>query len=970
MLKKIFLFLFWLIIFFNQSFAQPYTKVAEYNVNNGLSSNSILSITKDLNGFYWIRTFDDFCRWDGHLFEKPTNHQYAENKKNIDIVASASTILEINENSHYKIKSNNHPFTIDKSPVNFDIAQLKKNSSKQDFDFFVNFIKYNFIKPHKTYCLAIDSNNYYLINDNRDHLHINNNTIGRYYKKNVEDFIFFIEKKFITISKTTNVYTVYDKDSLVQKGILKGALNNKEPSIEYFQQIKDKTLVLLGNKLLNTSLDNNNNLDYEVVNKFTSTEYFQSFFYDTLNHKILIATSVNGLQVFENPIINIKNSGNITSSNFIYAQCLLDGSIINFWDIYSKNLYKKYSSINWAYNGAICSLNNNSILAGSLNSLLLLDKQLQTKKTFNLFGNSSITNFLITDSVVYFINNNLNKYYPATNTIKTTTITDFPQNGSVIQAMYAAQKANTIYAVIGKTLQAVNLRKNIATTIANGIVGEVRSLLYDSTNQYFFIATRNNGCYFFKENCRLKKLPNPINTINFNCHYVLPDMQGDYWLPTNKGLYCVLKKDFENFANSTSKTIAYKKFGKEDGITNEEFNGGFSGCGLLKGDSIYMGTQGGTVIFNSSIKYIQKKDDGEFVIDYVKVDDSLRNPTQLKLNPNFKQISFKVAYPFINDKNDFIEYSILSSNDTTWIYLEKSAVVTINNLRAGTYKAVFKLHSNAQKIIEIPFEVMPYWYNTWWARCLFVLLICFGVYVIFMWQMQIYKNKNLEIINNSRTNLFNIIAHDLQSPIKSYIGLADDIKYLIKKRDFDGIDMLGNAIDQKSRNLSLLVQNVLSWSSSQQGIHKLTLQEVVVSDLINEILPVYIDIATFRDIKIVVDNNVDTALKTDRNAFSLILRNLIDNAIKYSPNNTFVNIKFYKISNQYKLEISNTFLPNQLKELLHIKNIFSGSLKGDPHTNNMGLGIVSLYNNVVFLKASCSLVIKSDIAYFKIIFTA
>ena len=951
--------------------AQQLQKIAAYTTKDGLSSNTITYINKDFNGFYWIKTYDCLYRWDGFSFDNNTGFAdtslYQPNNITNVFISKYESFL-INKKSHCKISKEKrlvsimNPF-VDYQSINADLKKTIENNNQSN----VAYLKSCIADAKNTIAFWVGNSCYYIVHNHKEISFIHNNVIDEMQAYDLSNSIMFcVDTSNLVILNTSNgAYYILKEGKKIKEGILKENIPFKRFAFWGTQYLEKKTIIGLGSQILEIALDSNKGIAGRVIEKIDDYNDCVCFYYDTTNQKILIGTSASGF--FE---YNYKHFSNVINSkqtvdNFIYAQEIDGCRIINNQDIF-KNYIKRTNPVwGWYLNGAICSINKKSILAGCISNLVVFNKQYQPKKIFNL-DNGNITDFLRTDSVIYFINRSLNRYYPNNNTLKTTTLEDFPQNGAIIQAIYPSQKINSIYAVIGETLQELNLQKNTSVTIIKNIKGEVRNLFYDTTNQYFFIATRNNGCYFFKQNGSIQKLPYPINETSFNSHYVLQDKQGDYWLPTNNGLYAMLQTDFLAFAKNNNSWIAYKKFGKDDGIYNEEFNGGFRGSGLLKGDSIYLASQGGTVVFNPLIKYIQKFDGGKLVIDYIKVDDSLRESNNLLLSPDFKQIIVKIAYPFIDNKKDFIEYRILGSGDSNWVYLEKKGLIIIRNLKSGDYVLECRINHQQQKTIQLPFVIKPFWYNTWWAKMLFVLLFFSGGYIIFMWRYQTLKNKNMELIKQSQDKLFATIAHDLKSPINNFVNLSDNIRFLIEQKDFETIAAIGNEMDEKGRNINLLVSNILNWSLLQQGLLKPKKEKVLLQDILDEIVPAYRDIAEFKNIKIFANTSPKLTLVTDAHILSTILRNIIDNAVKYSSSNSIINIDSAQENNVTTINIANTTETINSKALNEIKAIFKNKIAAHPHTNSLGLGIAIIQKNIALLEGKLAIDIEENYTKFTI----
>lgn len=214
------------------------------------------------------------------------------------------------------------------------------------------------------------------------------------------------------------------------------------------------------------------------------------------------------------------------------------------------------------------------------------------------------------------------------------------------------------------------------------------------------------------------------------------------------------------------------------------------------------------------------------------------------------------------------------------------------------------------------------------------------------------KNKELLILQKSREKLYTIIAHDLRSPISTFQRYSDVITYLVKTKQFTRLETTTQHIDQTSKNLSNLLNNLLGWSLNQQGLIKNMPDTIKIKDFFNDILPVYRDMANLNSL-VLVDEIDDISVSIDPNKFALIVRNMLDNAIKFSEENNQVQIQARLLDDTFllniinKSKISTTEKKRAIKELFESEKVFT---IGENRNFGIGLIIVKEYAKIMEAK--------------------
>ncbi len=165
------------------------------------------------------------------------------------------------------------------------------------------------------------------------------------------------------------------------------------------------------------------------------------------------------------------------------------------------------------------------------------------------------------------------------------------------------------------------------------------------------------------------------------------------------------------------------------------------------------------------------------------------------------------------------------------------------------------------------------------------------------------KNEELIKLNNEKDKFFSIIAHDLRSPFSSLLGftelLAEKMSYFSKEK----LQKIITEMRNSANNLYQLLENLLQWARIQQGLFPFNPKKVNLSSIINDSILVLMDSARNKEIKIKCSIPENLMVYIDKNMFPTIIRNLVSNAVKFTPKGGNIEIGV-NIINKKNLEIS------------------------------------------------------------------
>lgn len=173
-----------------------------------------------------------------------------------------------------------------------------------------------------------------------------------------------------------------------------------------------------------------------------------------------------------------------------------------------------------------------------------------------------------------------------------------------------------------------------------------------------------------------------------------------------------------------------------------------------------------------------------------------------------------------------------------------------------------------------------------------------------LFEEQLKKSEEeLRQLNYSKDKLFNIIAHDLRSPLSGLISMT---KMLIETIDIlspiEAKELLNDLFEYANQSYNLL-ENLLQWAKTQTGT---ILFNPEITDLYEIVLAGKIindPNAKQKGIKISIFLKPDSFVLVDRNMLTTVIRNLISNAIKFTPSGGEITIRLHEKSDEYELEI-------------------------------------------------------------------
>jgi two-component system sensor histidine kinase/response regulator len=248
-----------------------------------------------------------------------------------------------------------------------------------------------------------------------------------------------------------------------------------------------------------------------------------------------------------------------------------------------------------------------------------------------------------------------------------------------------------------------------------------------------------------------------------------------------------------------------------------------------------------------------------------------------------------------------------------------------------------------------------------WTGSLFIFICVTAGLSFFVWQKQQTNKKLLELndelirkeatiadhnnllreMNVSKDKLFSIIGHDLRSPLLSLTGF---LKLLSQQSDSLNTEELKKfllELDRSLKNLFNLLENLLEWSLSQTGTNDFRPEIFDIALSLNENGELLKGQATSKNITIVNECAPDLVVNAHPNSIHSVIRNLISNAIKFTPEGGKITLHAEPVGKYVRVSVTDTGLGISREIIQKLFKIgIKHSTPGTANEKGSGLGLM------------------------------
>lgn len=477
-----------------------------------------------------------------------------------------------------------------------------------------------------------------------------------------------------------------------------------------------------------------------------------------------------------------------------------------------------------------------------------------------------------------------------------------------------------------------------------------------------FIGTNGSGLLIYDQATDSLEIFNKANSalLSNNIYTLLTDGENNIVFSTESGLsrYYPENKTVNMYAKDS---ILFHNWTKEQGLRTNHFNQN-SGT-IRKNGNFIFGSSEGAVEFEKTLQLPRDYNSTMVFSDFKLFYESVypgdpKSPLQkdidktdiLYLNNNQNIFSLKVSSINYDYPSNILYSWRLKGFYDTWTKPSPENIIRFTNLNSGRYTLEVRAISNENKepleTRSIDIIVRPPFWKSGWAIMLYILLIALMGIVIF----RLFYLRKQSKIADEKFQFFVNTAHDIRTPLTLIKAPLEDIKDR-EEMTIEGQRNMNTAI----RNINILLRlttNLLNFERLALYSSNLYVAEFELNSFITDIMRSFYSYADVKRINFNYSSNFKHLnVWFDREKMDSILKNIISNALKYTPENGSVDVYASATGNSWSVEVKDTGIgipANEQKKIF--KTHFRGSNAINSKITGTGIGMVLVGKMVKFHK--------------------
>jgi signal transduction histidine kinase len=220
--------------------------------------------------------------------------------------------------------------------------------------------------------------------------------------------------------------------------------------------------------------------------------------------------------------------------------------------------------------------------------------------------------------------------------------------------------------------------------------------------------------------------------------------------------------------------------------------------------------------------------------------------------------------------------------------------------------------------------------------------------------------EELQKLNATKDKFFSIIAHDLKNPFSGLLTVSDLLIEDIHQMKYENLEDFAGIIRSFSEQGYKLLVNLLDWAMVQTSVMEMNIKPLLLHDLVQDSKAIVEPSALKKKISLTCECSDQLMVMADSNMLHTVLRNLLTNAVKYTPEGGQVHLECLISGNNAVVSVQDNGVGIKTE---HIADLFRIDVNfSTPGTNNeqgTGLGLVlsndlmNKMNGTIWVDSEC-----------------
>ncbi len=316
-------------------------------------------------------------------------------------------------------------------------------------------------------------------------------------------------------------------------------------------------------------------------------------------------------------------------------------------------------------------------------------------------------------------------------------------------------------------------------------------------------------------------------------------------------------------------------------------------------------------------------------VDYDEVIPHSNMPKDPVFPYNMNQLTFRWAGVHWAAPHQLQYTYILEGQDDYWSPLTSDYELAYQDLRPGSYSFKVKalaVNGSWSETASYAFRILPPWWESWWAKVVYLLLVLAGFLLFYRFQLrrklEQEEARRLVELDSLKTRLYTNITHEFRTPLTVIQGMADHMQ---------GDEQAKKLIRRNSKNLLQLINQLLDMSKLESGKLNLELIQGDVIPYLHYLLEAFQSYAASRNIELSFSTELEQlVMDYDPEKIQHIMANLISNAIKFTQEDGFVQVRVAQVLEKdgkldlplIRIEVEDNGIGIQAKHIPHVFDRF------------------------------------------------
>lgn len=348
--------------------------------------------------------------------------------------------------------------------------------------------------------------------------------------------------------------------------------------------------------------------------------------------------------------------------------------------------------------------------------------------------------------------------------------------------------------------------------------------------------------------------------------------------------------------------------------------------------------------------------------------ESVRYTSSLSLAYDQNDLTFTfTALNYIEAASNQYAYQ-LQGYDEDWITTDPfRRYARYTNLSPGTYTFHVKAANNEgiwnETSATIQLKIRPPWWLTWWAYFAYVLICFFLIRSVYVFQLTRKlaeaEATRLKELDAAKTRLITNVTHEFRTPLTVILGMAQQIRKNPTQWLSQGLD----AITRSGQQVLKLVNQMMDLSQLESGNLPVAYKQGNIMTFLGYLVASFQSYAVTQEVQLNLKKESESVqMDFAPELLAQVVNNLVSNAIKFSPNNSTVEVGTRKIANQLEIRVLDngpgipaTHLPHIFDRFFQVDN--SHTRRGE----GTGIGLALVKELVDIMQGSIQVESVPDI---------